>query len=206
MERIPNGRGGPGAKQIDMSAEQGAGAHFQPRAQQIRVGILTISDRSSAGETTDESGPAIRNVFTTPEFVISVYACIADERKQITKTLRRWADDDLCDCIVTTGGTGLSARDITPEATARVLDSISRRSRFRSPLKAQKPSLPRVSRGLAGARGKTLIVNLPGSPAGARDGAIIVAKIAGHAVKILSESVISADRETPMADGAHADV
>src|ERR1700722_17043981 len=90
--------------------------------QALNIGILTISGRSSSGEREDLSGPAIRKVAEEHGFTVSVYACIPDDQEQIAETLMHWADDEVCNCILTTGGTGLSSRDVTPEATEMILD------------------------------------------------------------------------------------
>jgi molybdopterin adenylyltransferase len=174
----------------------------------VRIGILTISDRASKGEMEDLSGPAIQKALAKSKFIVAVYACIPDDRKQISRTLRRWADEDLCDCILTTGGTGLSERDVTPEATGRVLDRELPHLASHIALSAVKTVPTAVlSRGVAGARGKTLIVNLPGSPDGAASGARILSGIAAHAVSILhggGHEVSVAAEVSASANGPHA--
>ncbi len=155
----------------------------------IRVGVLTISDRASRGEMADRSGPAIGEALRANSesvFAVTLTACIADEVKLISRTLRRWADDGLCDCILTTGGTGLAERDVTPEATERVLDQTLPYVAMYLALEGVKTVPTAVlSRGVAGARGPTLIVNLPGSPNGAASGAGLLAPIIPHAVAML---------------------
>src|SRR5665213_3227822 len=90
----------------------------------FRVGVLTISDRSSQGLRDDLSGPAIQRVADEHGFIVSISECIPDDGPTIQKTLIHWADKNLCDCILTTGGTGLSERDVTPDTTQNVLQRL----------------------------------------------------------------------------------
>jgi molybdopterin adenylyltransferase len=154
----------------------------------VRVGILTISDRSSRGLRDDLSGPAIKQVADEMGFTVSISQCIPDDISQIAQTLTNWADNHFCDCILTTGGTGLSSRDVTPEATATVLDRQLMHLASQIALSGAS-SVPTavLSRALAGTRGQVLIVNLPGSPNGARDGARIALAVAEHAVDVLRD-------------------
>jgi molybdenum cofactor synthesis domain-containing protein len=188
----------------DAGSDEGDGAS----SARVRIGILTISDRASRGEMEDQSGPAIQKALSKSKFVIAVYACIADDRKQITRTLRRWADEDLCDCILTTGGTGLSERDVTPEATARAIDRELPHLATHLALQGAK-TVPTavISRGMAGARGRTLIVNLPGSPDGAAGGGRILSAIVPHAVSILrggGHGPVTRVDESDSGNGHHA--
>lgn len=153
----------------------------------MRVGVLTISDRVSKGEMEDRGGLAVAKVLTTayPEVDLTMQT-LSDERSQIADLLRLWCDQDLLDAILTTGGTGLGPRDVTPEAT---LDAIESRvpgieEAIRA-LGAVGVPAAMLSRGVAGVRRRTLIVNLPGSPSGAREGAEIVVSVLGHAIDLL---------------------
>jgi molybdopterin adenylyltransferase len=138
----------------------------------VRIGIVTVSDRASAGVYEDKGGPAIREVLTE---ILScpwepVARVIPDERPVIEQTLRDLADQDGCCLIVTTGGTGPAKRDVTPEATEAVcekmLDGFGEQMRAVS-LKVVPTAI--LSRQVAGTRGKSLIVNLPGKPSAIRD-------------------------------------
>lgn len=133
----------------------------------MKVGRLTLSDRASAGIYEDRSGPEIERIFGehVPGPVEWVRALIADDRVEIEAVLRRLCDEDGCDVVVTTGGTGPSARDVTPEATRAVLErelpgfgEIMRMQSF-----AKVPTAI-LSRATAGTRGRSMIVNLPGNP------------------------------------------
>ena len=141
-------------------------------AADIRIGVLTISDRASRGEYEDRGGPAIL------EFLREILSCdwqpvprlIADEQPLIEQTLRDLADIEGCCLIVTTGGTGPAQRDVTPEATAAVCDKIL--DGFAEQMRAvslQVVPTAILSRQIAGIRGRTLIVNLPGKPSAIRD-------------------------------------
>lgn len=133
-----------------------------------RIGVVTVSDRVSAGSATDQSGPAVHEYFA--QCVVSpwepVLCTVADERDEIARVLRELADGSGCSLIVTTGGTGPAPRDVTPEATRDVCDRIL--PGFGEAMRAVSVrTVPTavLSRQLAGSRGKTLIINLPGRPA-----------------------------------------
>lgn len=138
----------------------------------MKIGRLTISDRASAGIYADRSGPEIENVLrevfgADAEFIAAV---IPDEQEKISAQLRAFAGADQCDLIVTTGGTGVSARDVTPEATKAVLEK--ELPGFGELMRAQsfaKVKTAILSRATAGTRGKSLIVNLPGKPSAVRE-------------------------------------
>ena len=152
----------------------------------IRLAILTISDAGSRGERADGSGDLIASWAKERGYTLAQRALIPDETGRIAATLIEWADGNQADVILTTGGTGLTDRDVTPEATRAVLEKEApgiaealRMSAF--------PRFPRaaLSRGLAGVRGKTLIVNLPGSTGGVRDGLTVLHDLIEHAVELI---------------------
>lgn len=153
---------------------------------QVRVGILTVSDRCAAGESVDLSGPAIQAELPEAEFVVVLYATVPDEKKVIAETLKRWSDQFDCDVILTTGGTGFSPRDVTPEATRKVIDrdapNVSQYLLFKG---IDVNPAAALSRGTAGVRESTLIVNLPGSPNAARECAQWLRPLLPHAVDVL---------------------
>jgi molybdopterin adenylyltransferase len=152
----------------------------------IRLAILTISDAGSRGERADTSGDAIAAWAGERKYTIVERSLVPDETVRIVQLLTRWADGDGIDLILTTGGTGLTARDVTPEATKAVLDKEAPgiAEALRSTAYARFPRAA-LSRGLAGVRGKTPIVNLPGSTGGVKDGLAVLDGIVDHAVGLV---------------------
>jgi len=152
----------------------------------MRVAILTISDAGARGERTDTSGEAIENWATGRRYDVVARALVPDESVQIVGQLIDWCDTNAADLVLTTGGTGLSERDVTPEATRAVIErealGIAERIRILSIHAFPRAAL---SRGLAGVRKKTLIVNLPGSTSGVNDGLDALGPIVDHAVSVL---------------------
>ncbi|HWN18416.1 MAG TPA: MogA/MoaB family molybdenum cofactor biosynthesis protein [Gemmatimonadales bacterium] len=152
----------------------------------LRLAILTISDAGSRGERADGSGDHIAMWAKERGYTLAERALVPDEVGRITALLAEWADAGRADLILTTGGTGLTVRDVTPEATREVLDKeapgIAEALRM-----SAYPRFPRaaLSRGVAGVRGSTLIVNLPGSTGGVRDGLAVLNELVEHAVELV---------------------
>jgi molybdopterin adenylyltransferase len=152
----------------------------------LRLAILTISDAGSRGDRSDASGDLIASWAKERGYTLAERALVPDETTRIASQLATWCDNDRADLILTTGGTGLTERDVTPEATRAILDKeapgIAEALRMTS-----FPRFPRaaLSRGTAGIRAKTLIVNLPGGPGGVRDGLGVLNNVVEHAVELV---------------------
>lgn len=151
----------------------------------LRLGVLTISDRVSRGLAEDRGGKAVEGEFPATWQVVR-RAVVPDDVPRIGAVLASWADEDRLDVIVTTGGTGISPTDVTPEATRAVAErevpGIAEAIRAAG---LQQTPMAMISRGLAVTRGRTLIINLPGSPKGAAQGTAVVVPILEHAVAIM---------------------
>ncbi len=150
----------------------------------LRVGLLTCSDTRTEAE--DTAGAALRRLCEARGWEITAYTICPDERDRIESALRGWADDDALDVVLTCGGTGLGPRDVAPEATLAVCDreapGIAEAIRARS---LQITGRAMLSRGVAGARGTTLVINLPGSEKGATESFGFVADQLEHAVEMM---------------------
>jgi molybdenum cofactor synthesis domain-containing protein len=162
----------------------------------IRVAVLTVSDRSSRGERADASGPALSALVLEQGWQMVDTQIVSDDRPSIEQALRGWCAQGNIDMILTTGGTGFSPRDNTPEATLAVIEraapGLAEAMRLES-LKITPHAM--LSRAAAGIRGKTLIINLPGSPKGAVENLRTVLPVLPHAVELL--------REDPSAEAGH---
>ena len=152
----------------------------------MRVAILTISDAASRGEREDASGAAAAEWAASLGYDVSARALVPDDSVMIVRQLVAWCDDDTADLVLTTGGTGLAPRDVTPEATRAVLEreapGIAERLRMETGADVARAAL---GRGIAGVRARTLIVNLPGSPRAVRECLEVLSPIATHAINIL---------------------
>jgi len=149
----------------------------------MKAGILTVSDRSSRGEREDASGPAL-HAWLTERGVKEVHIeVVPDEEDRISAALRKWADVEGFEIILTTGGTGVSPRDVTPDATRKVVErtipGFAERMRSKS---LEKTPMAIISRAIAGVRKQSLIINLPGSPKGAVENLEAVWDAVPHAV------------------------
>jgi molybdenum cofactor synthesis domain-containing protein len=162
----------------------------------IRFGILTLSDRSSRGERADLSGTALANQVQAEGWSVVRREVLPDDESAIREILINWTDSGEMDVILTTGGTGFSARDVTPEATRAVIErdvpGLAEAMRSAS-LKITPHAM--LSRIVAGIRRRTLIINLPGSPKGAVENLEIVIPVLPHAIQLL--------RDDPASESTH---
>jgi molybdenum cofactor synthesis domain-containing protein len=162
----------------------------------IRFGILTLSDRSSRGERADASGPALMALIQAEGWSVVKHEVLPDDEASIREMLISWTDSGEVEVILTTGGTGFSPRDITPEATRAVIEreapGLAEAMRAASLLVTPHAMLSRI---VTGIRGKTLIVNLPGSPKGAMENLQVILPVLPHAVQLL--------REDPSSESTH---
>ena len=158
----------------------------------LRFGILTLSDRSARGERADSSGPALARLIQAEGWSVAKQSILPDEESAIREILVNWADSAELDVILTTGGTGFSPRDVTPEATRAVIEreapGLSEAMRAAS-LKITPHAM--LSRIVTGIRKKTLIINLPGSPKGAVENLQVILPVLSHAVQLLQDDPAS---------------
>jgi len=154
----------------------------------IRFGILTLSDRSARGEREDASGPLLADLIHAQTWSVAEQAILPDDESAIRAALMAWADSGGFDVILTTGGTGFAPRDITPEATRAVIqrETPGLAEAMRSDSLKKTPHAM-LSRAVAGIRGHTLIVNLPGSPKGAVENLQTILPVLSHAVQLLKD-------------------
>jgi len=155
----------------------------------IRVGILTVSDRSSRGEREDLSGPLLINKVVENDDIVHRNAILPDDYEKIRELLILWCDSGEIDLILITGGTGFAPRDVTPEATLSVIDKNApglAEAMRQASLKITPHAM--LSRSVTGIRRKTLIVNLPGSPKAALENLEVIWPVLPHAIELLQES------------------
>lgn len=163
----------------------------------MRAAVVTVSDRSFRGERPDVSGPVLKALLEAAGAEIVEASLVPDDPAMIAQTLRRLADVQGCELVITTGGTGLSPRDTTPEATRQVIE----KELLGMALALHQESLKQtpfamLSRGVAGVRGRTLILNFPGSPKAVKECFSVIQPVLAHAVKLLRD-------EDPYADAEH---
>lgn len=162
----------------------------------INIGILTISDKGSKGEREDLSGKVIEEVVKKINGEVKYYQIIPDEKDMIQEELIKAVDKLHLDLILTTGGTGLAKRDVTPEATLEVIEKeVSGISEIIRSESFKKTNRAILSRGVAGVRKGTLIINLPGSPKGAKESLEIILKVLPHGIEILKGQVVECGRD-----------
>jgi molybdopterin adenylyltransferase len=154
----------------------------------IKAVVITVSDSASRGEREDLSGPAVVSELQSLKADVVATEIVPDDRAQLAARLRYYADEGLANLIVTTGGTGLAPRDVTPEATRDVIEreapGLAELMRAES---LKITPLASLSRSVCGARRRTLIINLPGSVRGARENLAAIIRTLPHAVSLLSE-------------------
>lgn len=156
----------------------------------LNIGILTISDKGWLGQRYDESGKAIRDSLSVLDSSVVKYEVVPDEVDVIAGKLTEWADEGGIDIILTTGGTGLGQRDVTPEATLSVVDKVA--PGFTEVMRAETfkaTPYAMLSRAVAGVRGKCLIINLPGSPKAVQECLRVVLPVIPHATEIIKGEV-----------------
>lgn len=162
----------------------------------IRVAVLTVSTRSSRGIREDTSGPAVCELVKQHLGEVVCYKVLDDKQEEIESELKKICDNSEADIIFTLGGTGLAPSDVTPEATEGVIErtvpGISETIRFKSMEKTQRAML---SRGISGVRGKTLIINMPGSEKAVRESFEIVQSVLPHAVELIQGEVKDCGRK-----------
>lgn len=154
----------------------------------LHIGILTVSDRSARGQRADTSGPSLAEAVRAQGWIVEQMDIVPDEREIIEETLRMWSDAGKANVILTTGGTGFSPRDVTPEATQAVIErqapGLAEAMRQSSLIVTPYAML---SRAIAGIRKRTLIVNLPGSPKAAVENFQVILPVLSHAAQLLDE-------------------
>jgi molybdenum cofactor synthesis domain-containing protein len=155
----------------------------------MKIAILTISDRGAAGETEDKSGPLIAQIIgERTVWEVSSQEIVPDDQPTIARTLLQWCEDKI-NLILTTGGTGFAPRDVTPEATRQVIDREA--PGIAEALRAESLKITRhamLSRAVAGIRGRTLIINLPGSPKAVKENLDVLLPILPHALDLLNDA------------------
>jgi molybdopterin adenylyltransferase len=153
---------------------------------EVKAGVLTISDKGSRNLREDESGKIVVGMLEEAGFLVLKKEIVPDDQRQIADTLKRWSEKERLSLIITSGGTGLSPTDVTPQAMDEVIDfqvpGMAEAMRAES---LKKTPHAMISRAMAGVRGSTLIINLPGSPRGARENLLVILPALNHALSKL---------------------
>ncbi len=153
---------------------------------EVKAGVLTISDKGSRNLRKDESGKIVVGMLEEAGFLVLKKEVVPDDQRQIADTLKRWSEKERLSLIITSGGTGLSPTDVTPQAMEKVIDfqvpGMAEAMRAES---LKKTPHAMISRAMAGVRGSTLIINLPGSPRGARENLLVILPALNHALSKL---------------------
>jgi molybdopterin adenylyltransferase len=153
---------------------------------EVKAGVLTISDKGSRHLREDESGKIVVGMLEEAGFLVLKKEIVPDDQRQIADTLKRWSEKERLSLIITSGGTGLSPTDVTPQAMDEVIDfqvpGMAEAMRAES---LKKTPHAMISRAMAGVRGSTLIINLPGSPRGARENLLVILPALNHALSKL---------------------
>ncbi len=168
----------------------------EKRLRGVRCGILTASDRVSRGQGKNESGAYLAQALGAEGAEVLAHVVVPDDLETIARTLADMADTLRVDLVLTTGGSGVASRDVTPEATLRVIErqvpGIPEAARIAT---AARSPLAMLSRAVAGIRGRTLIINLPGSPRGAREWMEVILPVMRHAIELLQDRQLEWGRE-----------
>ena len=163
---------------------------LQQSARKIQIAILTTSDRSSRGEREDLSGKAIREIARSNDWEVAYYGIVPDDKETIKAELIKMADEVKADLVLTSGGTGVAPKDLTPEATLEVIDrevpGMAEAMRMES---LKKTPHAMLSRAVCGVRGKALIVNLPGSPRAVKECLEVIIPAISHAFELIQGGV-----------------
>ncbi len=174
-------------RSVRLVSKKGGKSDYRPfPPEKVAAGVLVLSDRVSRGESQDRSGNAIRERLMSLGVNVAQFTVIPDDRVRIAEELRRWADDLSLDIVITTGGTGIGPRDVTPEATAGVIErelpGVTEALRAHG---QERNRYSMLSRGIAGLRGRTIIVNLPGSTGGVNESLDVLFPWILHALEVL---------------------
>jgi len=153
----------------------------------IKTGVLTVSDKGFKGQRKDESGPFIAEILTKAGYIVEKQSIVPDDFEKIVECLIKWVDKENLKLIVTTGGTGVSPTDITPEAMLKVIKyQIPGMAEAMRAASLTKTPHAMLSRAIVGVRGDSLIINLPGSPEGAKENLAVVLPALNHALAKIS--------------------